>query len=94
MNGEKIIGIGDVYEQTIYIIKKIELALNELNCSINDVIRTRMFVTNIADWEIIGKAHGLFFANIKPVTTMVEVTKLIHPDLLIEIEVTALVPQQ
>ena len=90
MEGDNIIGKGDVYLQTQFIIQKIEKALMQLGAGLNNVVRTRMFVTNIDDWEIIGKAHGEFFASVKPVATMVEVKKLIHHDLLIEIEVTAI----
>lgn len=94
MDGDILIGKGDVYEQTVFIFKKIEKALNSLNASLTDVVRTRMYVTNIADWELAGKAHGIFFHNIRPVATMVEVSKLINADLLIEIEVTAIVDEK
>lgn len=90
MDGDTIIGKGNVDEQTIFIFKKIEKALHEAGATINDVIRTRMYVTNIAEWELIGKAHGEFFNTIKPAATMVEIKSLIHPDLMIEREVTAL----
>jgi enamine deaminase RidA (YjgF/YER057c/UK114 family) len=90
-DGEAIIGEGNVYEQTIFIFTKIKKALEQLGASIEDVVRTRMFVTNMNDWEAIGKAHGEFFRHIKPVATMVEVNKLIDPRLLIEIEVTAII---
>lgn len=91
MDGDTLIGKEDVYEQTKFIFKKIEKALQQLDSSLNDVVRTRMFVTNIDDWEQVGKAHGEFFAGIKPVATMVEVKRLINDALLIEIEVTAIV---
>ena len=90
--GDKIIAPGNAYEQTKYIIQKIERALNEAGATLNDVIRTRMFVTDIAKWEEVGKAHGEFFATIKPAATMVEVKALIHPDLVVEIEATAITP--
>jgi len=90
MDGDLLVGKGDVYMQTKYILTKIEKALQELGASLSDVVRTRMFVTNIAEWEKVGKAHGEFFALIKPVATMVEVARLINDDLLIEIEVTAI----
>ncbi len=90
-DGENIIGIGNVYEQTKFIISKIESALIKAGASLNDVVRIRMFVTDISKWEEIGKAHNEFFKNIKPAATMVEVKSLIHPDLLIEIEATAIV---
>lgn len=90
MDGDLLVGKGDVYMQTKYIFTKIEKALQELGASLNDVVRTRMFVTNIAEWEEVGKAHGEFFALIKPVATMVEIARLIDDDLLVEIEVTAI----
>ena len=90
MDGDTLIGKGDLYAQTKFIFGKIENALQQLGGSLNDVVRTRMFVTNINEWELAGKAHGEFFASIKPVATMVEVKRLINEDLLIEIEVTAI----
>lgn len=93
MDGERLVGKDDLYAQTVFIIRKIEKALIELGSSLNDVIRTRMFVTNIADWEMAGKAHGEFFKTVRPVTTMVEVSSLINKDLLIEIEATAVINQ-
>ncbi len=91
MDGDTLVGRGDVYLQTKFIFSKIERALLQLGASLNDVVRTRMYVTNIASWEEVGKAHGEFFATIKPVATMVEVARLIDDELLIEIEVTAMV---
>lgn len=91
MNGDMLVGEGNVYEQTKFIFQKIEKALQLLGSSLNDVVRTRMFVTNINDWELVGKAHGEFFIHIKPVATMVEVKRLINESLLIEIEVTAII---
>ncbi len=93
MDGDLLVGKDDVYLQTKFIFIKIEKALQQLGSSLNDVVRTRMYVTNIADWEKVGKAHGEFFALIKPVATMVEVARLINDDLLVEIEVTALVEE-
>lgn len=90
MDGDLLVGKGDIYLQAKFIFTKIEKVLLQLGSSLNDVVRTRMFVTNIADWEKAGKAHGEFFSSIKPVATMVEVSKLIDDDLLIEIEVTAI----
>ena len=84
------VGKGDFYAQTKFIIQKIEKVLEQAGFSLNDVVRTRMFVTDISYWEEIGKAHGEFFKNIKPVTSMVEVSALIDPDYLVEIEVTAI----
>ena len=93
VDGETIIGKNDIYIQTVFIFKKIEKALAEAGATLNDVIRTRMFVTDITQWELVGKAHGEFFRDIKPVATMVEVSRLINDDLLIEIEVTAIIEQ-
>jgi enamine deaminase RidA (YjgF/YER057c/UK114 family) len=90
MDGDTLVGNGDVYAQTVFIFKKIEKALQEAGANMTDVVRTRMFITDIAKWEEAGKAHGEFFKNIKPVATMVEVSNLIDADLLIEIEVTAI----
>ncbi|BDS14880.1 RidA family protein [Aureispira anguillae] len=90
MDGEQLIGKGDAYKQTKFIFEKIETALNQLGASLADVVRTRMYVTNIEDWEAIGRAHGEQFRTIKPVATMVEVSRLIHPDLKVEIEVSAI----
>lgn len=86
-----IIGLNNPYTQTKFILGKIEKALKEAGASLNDVIKTRMFVTDISGWEAIGKAHGEFFRDIKPAATMVEVQSLIRPELLVEIEVTAVV---
>ena len=91
VDGDKIIGEGNVYEQAAFIFTKIEKALNQLGSSVKDVVRTRMFVTNINEWEAVGKAHEEIFKDIKPVATMVEVRKLIDVRLLIEIEVTAII---
>jgi enamine deaminase RidA (YjgF/YER057c/UK114 family) len=90
MDGNELVGKDDVYAQAKFIFEKIEKALQQLGGSLKDVVRTRMFVTNIDNWEQVGKAHGEFFKNIKPVATMVEVSKLISADLLVEIEVTAI----
>jgi len=93
MDGDNLIGKGDIYKQTFYVFQKIEKALQEAGASLQDVVRTRMFVTDISQWEEVGKAHGEFFKTIKPVATMVEVSQLINEDLLIEIEVTAIIEQ-
>ncbi len=84
-------GVGDAYAQAAYIFRKIERALNEAGATLGDVVRVRMFVTDISRWEEIGRAHGELFGAIRPVTTMVEVSKLIDPDHLVEIEVDALI---
>lgn len=87
----KVIGVNNAYVQTKVILQKIEKALIEAGASLKDVVRTRMFVTDITLWEEVGKAHGEFFREIKPVTTMVEVKSLIDPEMLVEIEATAIV---
>lgn len=89
IDGEKIIAPGDPYKQTKFIIQKIEKALNDAGGSLTDVIRTRIYVTNIIDWDAVGRAHGESFKTIKPVTTMVEVKSLIDPNFVVEIEATA-----
>jgi enamine deaminase RidA (YjgF/YER057c/UK114 family) len=85
-----LVGKGNAYGQTKFIIEKIEKVLLKAGASLKDVVRTRMFVTDISRWEEYGKAHGEFFREIKPCTTMVEVSNLIAPEYLIEIEVTAI----
>jgi enamine deaminase RidA (YjgF/YER057c/UK114 family) len=90
-DNSNLVGGNDAYEQTKFIIQKIELVLQKAGASLKDVVRTRMFVTDISRWEEYGKAHGEFFKNIKPCTTMVEVCKLISSEYLIEIEATAVI---
>jgi enamine deaminase RidA (YjgF/YER057c/UK114 family) len=87
-NGE-IVGVGDAHAQTIQTIKNIERALKALGATLENVVRTRMFVTDISRWEEYGRAHGEFFREISPATTMVEVSRLIDPLMLIEIEADA-----
>ena len=86
-----LVGGDSAYEQTKFIIQKIEKVLQQAGASLKDVIRTRMFVTDISRWEEFGKAHGEFFSTIKPCTSMIEVKGLIAPEYLIEIEATAIV---
>lgn len=85
------VGKNDIYKQSCFIIKKMEKALQAAGASLQDVVSTKMYVTNISKWEAVGKAHGEFFGKIKPAATMVEVSALIHPDLLIEIEAMAVI---
>lgn len=89
-NESGTVGKGDFYLQTRFIIQKIESVLKQAGFTLEDVIRTRIFVTDISKWEEVGKAHGEFFKNIKPATSMVEVSALIDPEYLVEIEVTAI----
>ncbi|MCW8803430.1 MAG: RidA family protein [Ignavibacteriaceae bacterium] len=91
---DKIIAPGDPYQQTKFIIQKIEKAINDAGGSLSDVIRTRIYVTNIKDWDAVGRAHGEIFKEIKPATTMVEVKSLIDPNFVVELEATAYLKEE
>lgn len=93
VDGDKLIGKDDLYIQTKFIFQKIERSLKEAGAAMTDVVRTRMYLTDISKWEEAGRAHAEYFSIIKPAATMIGVSQLIHPDLLIEIEVSAIIQE-
>ncbi|MCJ2532238.1 MAG: RidA family protein [Candidatus Thermoplasmatota archaeon] len=89
----KIVGEGDPYQQTVQVFRNIRVALEAIGSGLQDVVRTRMYVTDIEAWEEIGRAHGEAFGEVRPAATMVEIRRLIDPDMIVEIEVDAVRPE-